>query len=171
MDWTRWRGTRKRRPRAHVLADLGVNFLERQILRRGHQLIRVPQPEYGIDAFMHHFSPDSREIENGRVEFQVKASDHLRIIARGDFVSCKVEMSHAHYWYWQVPHPVILVVYDAPKHRAFWLDIQSYLEIHPPVGTESLTVRIPAQNKINVRAIDRFRQMSLARIQRLTHGG
>ena len=47
----------KQQPREHVIAEMGVNFLERQVLRRGHQLRRVPEPEYGTDALMLHFSP------------------------------------------------------------------------------------------------------------------
>ena len=50
MTESRWRGRRKCRPREHVIADMGFNFLERQVLRRGHQLVKVPQPEYGTDA-------------------------------------------------------------------------------------------------------------------------
>ncbi len=50
MDGIHWSGRRKRRPREHVIAEMGVNFLERQVLRRGHQLRRVPEPEYGTDA-------------------------------------------------------------------------------------------------------------------------
>jgi hypothetical protein len=150
---------------------MGVNFLERQVLRRGHQLKQVPEPEYGTDALMLHFSPETSEIENGWVEFQVKATEDVRIIADGELVTCMVEMAHVHYWQWEIAHPVILVVYDAAKHRAFWIDIQDYINKHPPTDTQSLTVRIPAQNKVTVRAIDRFRKMSLARIRRLTQGG
>lgn len=91
MDWTHWRGRRKRRPREHVIAEMGVNFLERQVLRRGHQLRRVPEPEYGTDAMMLHFSPESREIENGWVEFQVKSTDQLSISDNGQSVACTVE--------------------------------------------------------------------------------
>jgi hypothetical protein len=57
MDWKHWQGKRKRRPREHVIAEMGVNFLERQVLRHGHQLRRVPESEYGTDALMLHFSP------------------------------------------------------------------------------------------------------------------
>ncbi|HEX7379431.1 MAG TPA: DUF4365 domain-containing protein [Pirellulales bacterium] len=63
-----------------MIAEMGVNFLERQVLRRGHQLRRVPEPEYGTDAVMLHFTPDSREIENGWIEFQVKATDQPRFV-------------------------------------------------------------------------------------------
>jgi hypothetical protein len=130
MNRWRWSGRRKRRPREHVIGEMGVNFLERQVLRRGHQLRKVAEPEYGTDALMLHFSPDSKEIENGWIEFQVKATDDLRFVDRGKSITCAVEMAHAHYWYWEVAHPFILVLYDAQKHRAFWVDMQAYIDEH-----------------------------------------
>jgi hypothetical protein len=154
-----------------VLAEMGVNFLERQVLRRGHQLKRVPEPEYGTDALMLHFSPETREIENGWVEFQIKATDHVGFVNRGRDVACVIEIAHVHYWQWEIAHPVILILYDAQKHRAFWLDIQAYIERYPPTDQQTLTVHIPIENKVTVLAIDRFREMSLARARRPTQGG
>jgi hypothetical protein len=165
MDWKNWRGKRKRRPREHVIAEMGVNFLERQVLRRGHQLRRVAEPEYGTDALMVHFSPESREIENGWVEFQVKSTDQLRVSKDGRSVACTVQLSHVHYWYWELAHPFILVLYDAKKHRAFWIDIQSYLESRAIDDQENLTVHIPLENKLTVASIEHFRNLSLDRTQ------
>jgi len=171
MPGFHWSGQRKRRPREHVIGDMGMNFLERQVLRRGHQLVRVPQPEYGTDALMLHFSPDSREIENGCVEFQVKSTDHLSVVADGLFVTCAVEMAHLHYWYWEVHHPFILIVYDAERHRAFWQDVQAYVDECPNVqdaGSETVVVRIPSRNRLTLQAISLFRDMSLARTENLS---
>ncbi len=163
MVWEHWSGQRKRRPREHVIAEMGLNFLELHVLRRGHQLRRVTEPEYGTDALMLHFSPETREIENGWVEFQVKATDNLKIIDHGKSVACTVEMAHVHYWYWQVDHPFILVLYDAKKHRAFWIDMQAYVDENTPRGGKTWTVRIPTRNKLTLTAVDRFRTMSLIR--------
>jgi hypothetical protein len=142
---------------------MGVNFLERQVLRRGHQLRRVAEPEYGTDAMMLHFSPESREVENGWVEFQVKATDQLLLVDSGRSVVCRVEAAHLHYWYWEVAHPFILVIYDAQRHRAFWIDIQAYADDHEIEEVESITVHIPVRNKLTLGAIDQFRRMSLTR--------
>lgn len=158
-----WPGKRKRRPREHVIAEMGVNFLERQVLRRGHQLRRVEEPEYGTDALMLHFTPESREIENGWVEFQVKATDRPTISGDGKSIACVVEMAHLHYWYWEVAHPFILVMYDASKNRAFWIDIQAYVDEHAIDDSDTVTIQVPTRNKLTPAAIDRFRRMSLAR--------
>jgi hypothetical protein len=145
---------------------MGVNYLERQILRRGHQLRRVSEPEYGTDALMLHFSPNTREVENGWVEFQVKATDKLRMIDGGRSVACPVEAAHVHYWLWEIAHPFILVLYDAQKHRAFWVDIETYFNTHQVEDSTSITIRIPSRNKLTVSAVDRFREFSLARYRK-----
>ena len=142
---------------------MGVNFLERQVLRRGHQLRRVPEPEYGTDALMLHFSPESREIENGWVEFQVKATDNLRLSNDGKSVACPIELAHLNYWYWEAAHPFILVVYDAIEHRAFWVDVQDYVDNCGIEDGRTLTIHIPLQNRLTPAAIDHFRNLSLAR--------
>lgn len=154
--------SRKRRTRQHVIEEMGVNFLERQVLRRAHQLQRPSLREYGWDAAMFHFSPDE-QIENGEVRFQVKATDNLNIA--GDTIRCRVETADLHYWYWD-EFPFVLVVYDAQRHRAFWLDVQSYVEQHPQAlspGRKTVTVKIPVANSVNLRAVDRWREWSLSR--------
>jgi hypothetical protein len=128
----------------------------------------VPEPEYGTDALMLHFSPESREIENGWVEFQVKATDELRFVEDGKCVTCAVELAHVRYWIWEESHPFILVLYDARKHRAFWIDIESYLDNERIEDRETLTVRIPTANRLTVKAIDRFREMSITRQREIT---
>jgi hypothetical protein len=68
----------------------------------------------------------------------------------------------------------ILVLYHAQKHRAFWLDVQAYVEDHAEeVGAAvenepaTITVRIPAANKLTVTAIDRLRDLLLDRTKQL----
>jgi len=83
-------------------------------------------------------------------------------------------MAHLHFWYHQLFHPFILVLYDAQKHRAFWLDVQAYVndhadEVGAAVENESatITVRIPTANKLTVTAIDRLRDLLLDRTKQL----
>ena len=123
----------------------------------------MPEPEYGTDALMLHFSPETREIENGWVEFQVKSTDELNFVDNGRSVACTVEWAHVHYWLWEVAHPFILVLYDARKHRAFWIDIKTCIGDQEIDDGRTLAVRIPIKNRLTVSAIDRFREMSRAR--------
>jgi hypothetical protein len=146
MTESGWTGRRKRRPREHVIADMSVNYLERQVLRRARQLLRVPQPEYGTDALMAHFDPGTREIENGWVEFQVKATDALNFVDGGTIATCVVETAHLRQWYFEVAHPFILVLYDADKHCGYWLDVQAYIDerrtMNDDPTSETITLRI-----------------------------
>ena len=179
MSWKDWTGRRKRRPRTRVIADMSVNFLERQVLRRGHRLIRIPEEsDDGTDAIMRTHHPETSEVETGQVDFQLRATDQLRTVNGGRFIPCTVEMAHIHFWYHQLFHPFILVLYDAQKHRAFWLDVQKYVDDHADeVGraveneSASLSLRIPATNKLTVMAIDRFRGLLFDRTKQLDSEG
>lgn len=163
--WKRER--RKKRPWSHVVAEMGVNFLERQILRRGHQFDRTSQTEYGTDAVMTTFG-ENREIENGQVQFQVKSRESITLIGNGTSIPIRVEIAHVNHWCFEF-HPFILVVYDASKHNAFWLDIQQYVESQslPVEDRDTTTVHIPVTNKLTLRAIDRFRDLNRTRMQQL----
>lgn len=66
------RGRPKLRTESHVIAELSANFLERRVLKRRHQYVRMPAPEYGNDGWMWHFS-DEGFPEDGHVYFQLKA--------------------------------------------------------------------------------------------------
>jgi hypothetical protein len=166
-------GKRKRRPRSRVIADMSVNFLERQALRRGHRLIRIPEEsDYdGTDALLRTHDPDTTFAEPGQVDFQLKATDRLRFVDKGKSVTCRVEMAHLHFWYWQTFHPFILVLYDAQRHRAFWLDVKHWVDAHSQEfgrhmeqGKLQITLRIPVENKLTLSAIDRFRAMLVSKM-------
>ncbi|NLS95132.1 MAG: DUF4365 domain-containing protein [Planctomycetaceae bacterium] len=93
-----WSGQRTHRTRQHVIEEMSLNFLERKVLERGHQLVPATRREYGYDATMFHFSPETGEIENGEVRFQLKATDHLNTAA--EYAVCPaIETRHLHYWY------------------------------------------------------------------------
>jgi hypothetical protein len=110
---------------------------------------------------MFHFSPDG-SVENGDVRFQVKATDDLKV-NRG-MIPCRLETADVHYWYWE-DSPFALVVYDAKKDRAFWLYLRAYVDDHPRIlesERRTVAVRIPIGNKVTLRAIDQWRDLSLA---------
>jgi len=114
---------------------------------------------------MHHWSPVTREPESGFIEFQVKASDSLKFVDHNKSVMCRVRLSDLHYWLYIIESPVVLVLYDAQKHRGFWLDIQHYIEQGREFeeDQDEAIIRIPVGNKLTLRAVDRFREMSIER--------
>jgi hypothetical protein len=80
------RGTRgKRRTRAHVLADLSVNYVERQALLCGFSVERVVH-DYGIDLLLSTYSRGG-VIQNGYVALQLKATDSPQRVANGSAMS------------------------------------------------------------------------------------
>lgn len=58
-----YRGSRKRRTREHVIADLSVNYVERIVLRCGHTLERFWH-DYGFDLLLYTYD-NNGEYENG----------------------------------------------------------------------------------------------------------
>ena len=163
-----WSGHRKRRTREHIIEEMSANFLERKVLQRGHMLVRAPQREYGWDATMFHFSPQNGEIENGEVRFQLKATD--RIDSSKKYASCRVQTKDLHYWYWEDQQmPFIVLLYDAESECGYWVRVRQHvddikLEINP--DQETIDLRIPWSNRLTVKTIDRFRQLSLDRLER-----
>ncbi len=164
------RGRPKLRTESQVIAELSVNFLERKVLRRKHQFVRMPAPEYGIDGWMFHFSTEGYP-EDGHVFFQLKATNKLRFVNEKRCVTAKIESAHLRDWWYRKHHPVILVLYDAARDREFWLDVQAYCdelnktESHRlTIDQETVTVRIPVKSKLTLWAVDYFRRLSLSRM-------
>jgi Domain of unknown function (DUF4365) len=155
----KWRG-RKRRTREHVIADLGVNYVQRLILSKGHSS-EIIMHDYGVDLLMFTYNDDG-EIENGHVEIQIKSTDHINILKTPSAVACKIGTAHLKAWQWE-PLPVVLIVYDAAGvGRAFWLYIQNYLSdpanlIDADLNRDSITLHIPTENQLDATAIERFR--------------
>ncbi len=153
---------RKLRTRAHVLADLSINHVERQILLRGFAVNRM-DTDYGIDLLMLTYT-DGGEVESGHVLFQVKATDALPILKDEATITCRVEVADLKAWQdeWM---PVILVVYDGQADKAYWLHVQQYLEEKNVSGEDLLadqdrvTIRIPHRNRLNRRAVEKYRQL------------
>lgn len=156
---------RKVRTPDHVIADLSYNFLERKVLQRGHWL-DAPRNDYGIDAVMFHHNHRG-EAESGEVRFQLKAKHRLLVAADREWIPQRVDIRDVRLWYFE-PHPVILVVYDADRNRAFWLHVQQYIDRRPTImdlDQGSVTMRIPIRHKVNLPAIDRFRKLSLDSVE------
>lgn len=157
---------RKRRTRAHVIADLSVNHVEKRVLQCGWIVQRL-SPDYGLDLVMTTFNRQG-EIENGDVLMQVKATDSLKVVADGRAIAIRVEWRDMVYWL-NEPSPVILVIYDAKSDCAWWIYLNQSLRDagRAEVTTASLTIRIPLENLLDARAVRRFRKFrDLARRDR-----
>lgn len=149
---------RKRRTREHIIADQSINHLERFIIDAGHVAERVDK-DYGYDLLMMTFDGDGYA-EPGLLLFQVKASE--RLTASGADYVFDIDIRDYNLWIGEA-RPVILVLYEASRRKAFWVCVQEYFEKHPDrmpkPGRRTVRVRIPARHVLNHRAIGRMREL------------
>jgi hypothetical protein len=112
---------RKQRTREHVIADLSVHHVERFVLEEGH----TTQPlgsDYGYDLIVWTFD-DQSYAEPGALYFQFKAMESLLESGR-DYL---YDLDIRDYNLWMREEtPVILILFDATRRRAFWLVVQRY---------------------------------------------
>jgi hypothetical protein len=150
---------RKRRTREHVIADLGVNHVERAVLLCGYT-VQEQKHDYGIDQVIETF--DRRgEKEFGQLRLQVKSTDGLARMTAGEVVTWRVVVSDLRSWLFDLV-PVILVVYDAKRDVAYWLDLQEYAHhLDPPLdlSARTVSVHIPVANVWTPAAVRRLRQV------------
>jgi hypothetical protein len=158
-------GPRKRRTRQHVIADLSVHHVEGFILDAGHTAQRLGS-DYGYDLMMNTFD-EQGYVEPGTVYFQFKAMERLQ--AKGmDYV---YDLDIRDYNLWCTEKlPVILIVFDAMRRRAYWLAVQQYFDEdafrQPRKGTKRVRVRVPKRRAVNLKAIAAMRDLKNAIIHR-----
>lgn len=144
----------KRRTREHVLADLSINHVERQVLLCGFSVERT-RYDYGYDLTMATYN-EGGESEPGAVYFQVKATDQLPWLKGGKTISWPLSRRDLSLWFEEVC-PVILIVYDGGRERAYWLDVQSYFSGYQTAelfaSGETIHAHVPARNRFNRRAL------------------
>lgn len=148
---------RKRRTREHIIADLAANHLERYVLKCGFTVEKI-QHDYGLDMIMYTYQPTG-EIEDGFVNIQLKASDKIKYDESDGSFSFPVERKHLSHWLGE-PFPVLLIVYDAPKDKAYWVYIQNCFESMPAFSLKNVkktySIRVPMHQVIDQEAIRKF---------------
>ena len=143
----------KTRTRQHVIADLSVNFVERQVLVCGHALQRV-QYDYGYDMIMFTYN-QAGEVEPGMVYFQAKATDQLPLLRDGKTISWPVSRRDLKLWLNET-FPVILIVYDGAADKGYWLDVQAYFAERARdlfAAGDSVRLHIPTRNRLQRRSV------------------
>jgi hypothetical protein len=144
----------KLRTREHVLADLSINYVERQVLLCGGAVLRNPI-DYGYDLILFSFNPRG-EVEGGYAFFQVKATDNLPLLSDGKTISWVISRRDLLLWLDEAS-PIILVVYDGRRDRAFWLHIQAYFAGRPTadlfLAGQTINVHLRLSDRLNSRSI------------------
>jgi len=151
----------KFRTRAHVIADLSVNYVERFVIQEGHSCERF-EKDYGYDLQI--FTFENGAFENGYVYLQIKATDDLKLVKEDSAIAFPADRADINLWNGET-YPVILVVWDAKTEIGYWLYIQPYLKnlektgkFPLPAGQATITVYLPVTNIIDGASIKKFRQ-------------
>src|SRR5262249_406494 len=83
-------------------------------------------------------------------------TDRLPRLADGKTIAWSISRRELKLWLAE-SYPVILVVYDGQKDRAYWIHIQRYVSGRRTpelfAGGETITVHIPMANRFNARAV------------------
>jgi len=148
---------RKQRTRAHQIADLSTNHVERFAILAGFSVERI-EHDYGYDLNIYTHDKNG-EIENGYFFMQLKASDDPSYLKDGKHVTFDVEKADLEEWLSE-PFPVLLVLYDAKKEVAYWLYVQRYFESINGFKIDDVkvtyTVRLLIANIVDVGAMRQF---------------
>jgi hypothetical protein len=140
-----------------VIADQSVNHVERYVIDAGHTAHRLGA-DYGYDLLM--LTYDGRGYtEPGVVFFQLKASESV-VRSGNDFA---FDLDVRDHNLWKVERsPVILVLFDAGRRRAFWVHVQGYFADHlfrqPRKGAKTIRLLIPGGQVVSRRAVARWRK-------------
>lgn len=159
------RGPRKQRTRQHVIADLSVHYVEGFILEAGHTAQRFGS-DYGYDLLVSTFD-EQGYVEPGSIYCQVKAMETLH--PSGADYLFDLDIRDYNLWI-KEKMPVFLILFDASRRRAYWLDVQQYFNEdgtrQPKKGAKMVRVRVPKQQAINDRAIAKMRNLKWEAIYR-----
>lgn len=133
---------RKLRTRQHIIEDLGFNYIERQILKAGFTVTPYYHNDYGLDGHFRTFN-EKGEVENKTIEFQLKSTDKIKRVGQ----TIKFDLSKHDLELWLLNNSTLLVLlYDAQKELAYFLDIQAYFQ----------------QNRLKLHQVDKFIRVDIA---------
>jgi hypothetical protein len=151
-------GPRKQRTRQHVIADISVHFVEGFILEEGYTARRLDS-DYSYDLVLNTFD-EHGFAEPGPVYFQVKASEKLTSVAKAYVFD--LDIRDYNLWISE-EMPVILVLFDASKRKAYWIAVQEYFDTgsdrKPKRGVKTVRIRGPKAAVLDGAAIQEIRQM------------
>jgi hypothetical protein len=149
---------RKRRTRQHVIADQSVNYVERYIIDEGHTAQRL-EKDYGYDLALVTYDQHGY-VEPSVIWLQLKAAEEL-LQGGADYL---FDLDIRDYNLWMMEElPVVLILFDASRRRAYWLHVQGYFrddaDHRPKKSAKSVRVRVPCRNLFNHRAVSRIRDL------------
>jgi Domain of unknown function (DUF4365) len=99
-------------------------------------------------------------LEPGMTNLQLKAVQTLKRIGSG--YAFDVDIRDYNLWT-RERAPVILILFDASRRRAYWLHVQAYFRRDsgrpPKRGAKTVRVRVPGRQRVNGRAVSTWRDL------------
>jgi len=128
------------------------------ILQEGHTAQRLDS-DYSYDLVLWTFD-EQGYIEPDEVYIQLKATETLKNVD-SDYV---FDLDIRDYNLWMLDNaPVILILYEASRKRAYWLPIQQYFRedtaLRPKKGVKTVRIRVTKRQIVNRRAIAKIRDL------------
>ena len=115
---------KKLRTRQHIIEDLGLNHIEKQILLSGNILRRFGENDYGYDGMIDTFN-EQGETENLSFKIQLKSTDVIQLSR--DKIGFIMDLSRRDLELWlKNTLTVLLILYDAQGEIAYFVDLQPY---------------------------------------------
>ena len=154
----RQHGPRKQRTRQHVIADLSVHHVEGFVLAEGHTVQQFDR-DYGYDLLLTTYD-DQGYVESGFLPIQLKAAETLRAV--GPDYAFDLDIRDYNLWMSE-DRPVILVLYDVSRRRAYWLSVRDYFHREPnrrpKKGAKWVRARVPKRRVVNRKAVGAWRDL------------
>jgi len=145
---------RKTRTREHMIADLAVNHVEREVLLADGTLERIVY-DYGLDAIVQIHNADGEQ-EDGIVYFQIKGSERHERSHDGTVLAFRVSRRDLLHWL-PAAMPIILADYDHADQAVYYLYVQRYFESLDGFNLfeagQTVTVHIPVTQVLNATAV------------------
>ena len=154
---------RKQRTRQHFIEDFGMNHIEYHILL-AHCTQERYRYDYGYDAFVNTYN-ENGEYENGPIQIQLKSTDNLKYSAARKAILFDLDQRDLELWL-ESEIPFILVIYDALKEIAYWVDLQDYFKINADAlkkVNKFVRIYIPSENVFTDKTVQKFRQIKNSR--------
>ena len=126
------------------------------VIDEGHTAQRL-EHDYGYDLILITYD-EQGFVEPGSVYIQLKAAETLE--ASGTDYVFDLDVRDYNLWMLELM-PVILILFDASRRKAYWLHIQRYFRQdparQPQQAAKTVRVRVPKHQAVNRRAIAKIR--------------
>lgn len=153
---------KKRRTRQHIIEDLGLNHVERQVLLAGYTLNKVDK-DYGYDFLMNTYN-ENGEVDNGLIFGQLKSTDHIKTTSKG--IAFSLSKRDLELWLLETSL-MILVIYDAQLEKAYYLILKDYFEVNKlqlQNVNKYIQIHISVENVFNIESVKALRNKKAYKI-------